>query len=99
MCSVQKGPLVPRPPLGAPGCTRCQDVPLSAGSRLTEGPAPPVAGALAHCPGGNKDCGFKLSDQAAPPSRKDRPPRSWAQPGGRRGTREKGDREPLKVTN
>lgn len=42
--SAQKGPMVPRPQLEAPGCTPHQGAPLSAGSRLMEeGLAPSVA--------------------------------------------------------
>lgn len=44
----------------------------------------------AHCPGRNKDCGFKLSDQAALPSRKDCPPGSWAGRGQEGDLRERG---------
>lgn len=96
----RKGPLCPGPCLGPRAAPHARVCPFQLASGLQKKALLlPRLMLWAHCPGRNKDCGFKLSDQAALPSRKDRPPWKLGPAGGRRGTREKGDREPLKVTN
>lgn len=87
----RKGPSCPGPCLRPQAAPRAKACPFQLAPGLQKKALLlPRLMLWAHCPGRNKDCGFKLSDQAALPSRKDRPPGSWAQPGAGGGPERKG---------